>query len=47
MAFERVGEEGAAALEDDTRAVIEEHDIGGDRGMIAPAEYLEVVATRA
>lgn len=47
MAFERVGEEGAAALEDDTRAVIEKHDIGGDRGMIAPAEYLEVVATRA
>ena len=35
MAFERVGEEGAAALEDDYREVIEKHDIGGDRGMIA------------
>ena len=38
---------GAAALEDDYRKMIEKHDIGGDRGMIAPAEYLEVVATRA
>ncbi len=47
MAFERVGEEGAAALEGDYRKMIEKHDIGGERGMIAPAEYLEVVATRA
>ena len=47
MAFERVGEEGAAALEEDYRSMVARHDTGGDRGMIAPAEYLEVVATRA
>ena len=47
MAYERVGDEGAEALEADYRAMIERHDKGGDRGMIAPAEYLEVVATRA
>jgi SAM-dependent methyltransferase len=47
MAFARVGEEGAAALEDDYRALIARHDVGGDRGMLAEAEYLEVVATRA
>ena len=35
MAFERVGEEGAAALEGDCRKMIEKHDIGGDRAMIA------------
>ena len=47
MAFERVGEDGAKSLEADYRDMLETHNVAGDHGLIAPAEYLEVVATRA
>src|SRR3954452_24035823 len=47
MAFERVGDEGAAALESDLLAVAREANRAGDAALVAPAEYVEVVAVRA
>ncbi len=47
MAFERVGQDGAAGLEDDYRALLEEYNVAKDGTLIAPSAYLEVVATRA
>jgi ubiquinone/menaquinone biosynthesis C-methylase UbiE len=47
MAFARVGEEGAAALERDLLDVMREANRAGDEALVAPAEYLEVVAVRA
>jgi hypothetical protein len=47
MAFERVGDEGAAALENDLLAVVREANRAGDAALVAPAEYVEVVAVRA
>ncbi len=47
MAFARVGEEGAKALEADLRAMLERRNIAGERAMVAPAEYLRVIAERA
>jgi ubiquinone/menaquinone biosynthesis C-methylase UbiE len=47
VAFERVGQEGEAALEADLRDLLERSNIAGDRAMITPADYLQVVATRA
>ena len=47
MAFERVGDEGAAALEDDLLAIVREANRAGDAALVAPAEYVEVVAVRA
>jgi SAM-dependent methyltransferase len=47
VAFERIGEEGEGALTADLRAVCERFNVAGDRALLAPAEYLQVVATRA
>jgi len=47
MAFARVGEDGAADLEADLRAMIDRRNIAGERAMVAPAEYLRVIAERA
>jgi ubiquinone/menaquinone biosynthesis C-methylase UbiE len=47
LAFERVGEEGEAALEGDLRKLIERHNRAGDRALVLEPEYLQVVATRA
>ena len=47
MAFERVGDQGAAALEKDLLAVAREANRAGDAALVAPAEYVEVVAVRA
>jgi SAM-dependent methyltransferase len=47
MAFERVGAEGEAALEQDLRDVMEQENIGGDRALVLEPEYLQVIATRA
>ena len=47
MAFERVGDEGAPALENDLLAVAREANRAGDTALVAPAEYVEVVAVRA
>jgi SAM-dependent methyltransferase len=47
VAFERVGEDGAQALEADLREVLERHNIAGDRALVAPSDYLQVVATRS
>jgi ubiquinone/menaquinone biosynthesis C-methylase UbiE len=47
MAFARVGEEGAPALENDLLEVMRTHNRAGDKALVAPAEYVEVVATRA
>jgi hypothetical protein len=47
MAFARVGEDGAEALTDDLRELVERYDRGGGRAMMVPATYLEVVAVRA
>ena len=47
MAFARVGEEGAPALEADLLEVMRERNVAGDRALVVPAPYLEVVATRA
>jgi ubiquinone/menaquinone biosynthesis C-methylase UbiE len=47
IAFERVGKDGEAALEADLRALLEEANTAGDRGLVLEPEYLQVVATRA
>ena len=47
MAFARVGEEGAPALEAELLELMRTHNRAGDRALVAPAEYVEVVATRA
>jgi ubiquinone/menaquinone biosynthesis C-methylase UbiE len=46
MAFERVGPEGEEALAADLRAMLERHNID-QTTLVAPADYLEVVATKA
>jgi ubiquinone/menaquinone biosynthesis C-methylase UbiE len=46
-AFERVGEDGAQALESDLLETMREANRAGDAAMIAPAAYAEVVAVRA
>jgi ubiquinone/menaquinone biosynthesis C-methylase UbiE len=46
-AFERVGEEGAAALESDLLEVMREANLAGDQALVAPADYAEIVAVRA
>jgi ubiquinone/menaquinone biosynthesis C-methylase UbiE len=47
VAFERVGEEGADALRNDLHEMLERWNLAGERAMVAPAEYLQVIATRA
>lgn len=45
-AFERLDEQGREALAADAKQAVERFNRAGDRALIAPAEYLEVVATR-
>jgi ubiquinone/menaquinone biosynthesis C-methylase UbiE len=47
MAFARVGEEGADALERDLLEVMRKANRAGDDALVAPADYVEVVAVRA
>jgi SAM-dependent methyltransferase len=47
VAFGRVGDEAAVALENDLLELMRSNNRAGDRALIAPAEYVEVVATRA
>jgi ubiquinone/menaquinone biosynthesis C-methylase UbiE len=47
MAFARVGEEGAPALEADLLEVMRANNRAGDRALVLPGKYVEVVATRA
>jgi ubiquinone/menaquinone biosynthesis C-methylase UbiE len=47
MAFARVGEEGAPALEADLRTMIERRNLAGERAMVVSADYLRVIAERA
>jgi ubiquinone/menaquinone biosynthesis C-methylase UbiE len=47
VAFERVGPEGAEALEADLRDYLAEYNKAGDRALVLEPEYLQVVATRA
>jgi SAM-dependent methyltransferase len=47
VAMESLGPEGGEALGNDLIEVQRRFDRGGDRGLIAPGEYLEVVAVRA
>jgi ubiquinone/menaquinone biosynthesis C-methylase UbiE len=46
MSFERVGPEGEDALAQDLLDVAKKFNTAGDRALRAPAEYLEVIATR-
>ncbi len=46
-AFQAVGEEGAEALETDLVALAEAASIGGERAMIVPAEYAEIVIRKS
>jgi ubiquinone/menaquinone biosynthesis C-methylase UbiE len=46
MAFERAGDD-APALEADLLELMRSHNQAGEKALVAPAEYLEVVATRA
>ena len=46
-AFARIGDEGAPALESDLLDVMRRANLAGDAALVAPAEYVEVVATRA
>jgi SAM-dependent methyltransferase len=45
-AFDKVGPEGAPALEADMRAYLEEVNVS-ERGLVLEPEYLQIVATRA
>ncbi len=47
MAYDRVGEEGEAALTADLKSLLEGMNSAGDRAMVLEAEYLQVIATRA
>ena len=47
MAFARVGEDGAPALEADLLEVMRARNRAGDKALVAPAAYVEVVATGA
>jgi len=47
VAFERVGDEGAGPLEADLREMLERWNTAGDRALVADAEYLRTIATRA
>ena len=47
MAFARVGDDGSAALETDLLEVMRARNTAGDTALVAPADYVEVVATRA
>jgi SAM-dependent methyltransferase len=47
MAFQRVGEDGAPALEEDLRDLLERYNTAGDRAMCPKADYLQVIAARA
>ncbi|HEY7150154.1 MAG TPA: methyltransferase domain-containing protein [Solirubrobacterales bacterium] len=47
MAFARVGEDGAGALEGDLLDEVRRRNRAGDRALVVPAEYLHVIATRA
>jgi hypothetical protein len=46
-AFARVGEEGTPALERDLLDMMRGANRAGDAALVAPAEYVEVVAVRA
>lgn len=46
-AYERVGEEGEAALTEDLLSFLGQANTAGDRAMVLEAEYLQVLATRA
>jgi ubiquinone/menaquinone biosynthesis C-methylase UbiE len=46
-AFERVGEKGAPALENDLLQVMRDANRADDAALVTPAEYVEVVAIRA
>lgn len=46
VAYERIGEDGAEALDSDLRGVLERFNVD-DRTLIVPGDYIEVVATRA
>jgi ubiquinone/menaquinone biosynthesis C-methylase UbiE len=47
MAFARVGEDGAEALERDLLDVMRRANRAGDEALVAPADYVQVVAVRA
>ena len=47
MAFERVGDDGAAALEADLLEGVRAQNRAGDAALVLPGGYVEVVATRA
>ncbi len=47
MAFARVGDDGAPALEKDLLDFMRESNRAGDAALVAPAEYSQVVAVRA
>src|SRR4051794_7904790 len=47
MAFARVGDDGAPALEKDLLDAMHDANRAGDAALVAPAEYAEVVAIRA
>jgi SAM-dependent methyltransferase len=47
MAFARLDEDGRTALAGDLMDLARRHNMAGDAAVVAPAAYLEVVATRA
>jgi SAM-dependent methyltransferase len=46
-AYDKVGQEGEAALSADLRAYLEEMNVGGERALVIEPEYLQVIAARA
>ena len=47
MALARLGDEGAPALESDLVELMRAHNRAGDAALVAPAEYVQIVAVRA
>jgi ubiquinone/menaquinone biosynthesis C-methylase UbiE len=47
MAFQRVGEDGAAALEADLLESVRTHNRAGDEALVLPGGYVDVIATKA
>lgn len=47
VTLERLDEAGRRAVADETKAILERFNRAGDRALVAPAQYLEVVARRA
>ncbi len=47
VAFEKLGPEGGEALEADLKALLEKHNVAGERALVLESDYLQMLGTRA